>query len=66
MQDAAVKGIQGVQAKIEALSGLIYEESKTEALQKGPIPAQVDKIKAQLTAVAAALSAAAGSASPAP
>ena len=66
VQDAAVKGIQAVRAKVEALSGLIYEESKTEALQKGPIPAQVDKIKAQLMAVAAVLSAATGSASPAP
>jgi hypothetical protein len=66
VQDAAVKGIQKVRAKVEALSGLIYEESATEAYQSGPIPAQIAKIKAQLTAVTTALSAAAGPASPAP
>ena len=37
VQDAVVKGLQKVHAKLEALSGLIYEESATEAAQNGPI-----------------------------
>jgi hypothetical protein len=66
VQDAVVKGLQKVHAKIEALSGLIYEESATEALQSGPIESQVAKLQAQLTALSTRLAAAAGSASPAP
>ena len=54
------------------LSGLLYEESATEATAKSPIKTQVDKMKTQVQALSAKLSAALGalsgtsSASPAP
>ena len=66
VQDAVVKGLQKVHAKLEALSGLIYEESATEAAQNGPIATQVAKLQAALTALSTKLGAAAGSASPSP
>ena len=57
VQDAVVKGLKAMQAKVNDMSGLIYEQSADEANQKGPIKTQIDSMKTQLQALSAKLSA---------
>ena len=60
VQDAVVKGLQAMQAKVNALSGLLYEQSADEATAKSPIKTQVEKMKTQVQALSAELSGALG------
>jgi hypothetical protein len=60
VQDAVVKGLQKIEASLKDLSGLLYEQSATEATAKSPISTQVAVMKAKLLALSAALSAALG------
>ena len=60
VQDAVVKGLQATRAKVNALSGLLYEQSADEATANSPIQTQVDKMKAQVQALSTKLSGALG------
>jgi hypothetical protein len=58
VQGAVVKGLQNLQASLKSLSGLLYEESATEATAKSPIKTQVDAMQTKLMALSAKLSSA--------
>jgi hypothetical protein len=55
VQDAVVKGIRATQASMADLSGLLYEQSATEATANSSIQSQVDGAKTQLLALSAQL-----------
>lgn len=69
VQDAVVKGLHAIQAKVNDLSGLLYGQSATEATANSSIQSQVDSMKAKLLALSAKLAGPIGgtpSASPTP